>query len=128
MNKNYAKRDEIIFGKALEDNDYMGGIKVFGDLPHDKLQQLLDLDFADPDDAQNASPTIGKFLEFLKKHPEVKTHGYVVAPERDDYRVTIEGIHYEGTISEELRKDFKDLCKGADEKVIGKKKLFCWWD
>jgi len=50
--------------------------------------------------------------------------------ERDDYRVTIEGLECNEHCDEETVKKFKRFCKNADDKSINLKKpyFYSWWD
>ena len=78
-------------------------------------------------DKQNEAPTLGEFLEFMKLHPEFKAHGYIVSNDRDDRRITIEGL--EGTAKDELSlTEFKNLCEYADEFRCENGNCFSWWD
>ena len=123
MNKNEAKRNQILYGKAKA-ND----AERFSSLSLDNLVKLANEKFIDPEEAQNDSPTVQEFGEFMVKHPGVTAHGYSICRERDDYRVSLEGIEFKGEVSIELMSDFVQFCNGADELVTEPNHLFAWWD
>jgi hypothetical protein len=128
MNHDYKKRDEIMdlnvtWGK--DDFDELIWVELIS-LP--VLEKLVEERFVDPESRQNASPTVQAFLEFMRKYPSVTAHGYVVSPERPDYRVSIEGLFVaKKKVTPELKQEFINLCKDADElRMDGD--LFSWWD
>lgn len=127
LNADYKTRDQIIFGE-YNDQNYLGGTKRFEQLSLEKLESLVGNNFIDLDDCQNLSPTVQEFLTFMKNHPKVYAHGYVVSHNRNDYRVSIEGLSYEGKVSKELLFDFVKLCRQADEFVANEHELYAWWD
>lgn len=124
-NKNQKKRDTIIFGENKP--EYWGGISHFGDMDAKTLKKLIDLKYADPEEAQNYSPTLSEFYGFISRNNGFTVHGYVVAKERDDYRVSIEGVA--GNSS-----DINDICAfsefthGADEFECSPGHQYSWWD
>jgi hypothetical protein len=124
MNKDQALRDSII---GVTDS-YHGGCAHYNNLTLEKLQKLIDNDFIEMDEAQNEAPTIEEFYNFLKKYPKFTVHGYVVEKERDDYRVSIEGLEYKGKITFEMEKDFTEFCKHADDLICKQNKLYSWYD
>jgi len=130
LNKNHLRRDQIIFGDKTP--EYLGGVASFTGLTVKKLGELLRRNFADPEDCQNDSPSIKEFYEFAKKysHLSIGFHGYVVSPERDDYRVSIEGLEYMGHLTTELAVDFTNLCRDADDFSVDTQQgfLYCWYD
>jgi len=126
MNKDVNKRDQILFEENFDESKYSGGIRYFENLILNKLELLLKEDFIDKDESQNSSPTTKEFLEIIKKEPGLTCHGYAVSIERDDYRVSIEGI--EGQLNDiKLIEELND----ADEFTIMNKDpltIYCWWD
>ena len=128
LNKDIKRRDELIFGKYSPEG-YLGGIKRFGGLTLDKLETLLKEKFADPDEAQNASPTIAEFRDFLLDYPSYTAHGYAVSDDRSDYRVTIEGVGKTGGYdSAEELEAFISMFRCADEFMADRDGMFCWYD
>ena len=128
FNRDIKTRDEIIFGE-YDEKKYHGGVRRFENLDLTALEKLVDQKFIDLEDAQNASPTVEEFLAFMKAYPDYTAHGYtVVNIDRNDYRVTLEGIgkNYEANDKEEL-KDFVKMFHSADELCIDKT-MYCWYD
>ena len=107
---------------------YLGGCTSFKGLTLSQLNLLLDENFIDPEECQNCSPNTMEFKQFLEMYPEATLHGYIVTPDRDDYRVTIEGLEYHGEVSKELLSDFIDEFRYADEFEYGDDYLYCWFD
>lgn len=130
MNKNVDLRDQILFGTDFIENDYIshGGIKRFSKLSVNGLQALIDNSFIDVNDCQNLAPTVQEFLDFARKYDDYMFHGYAVAPYREDYRVSIEGIEkFTPMSSKEEEKDFLDTFAEADDLYhIGH--IYCWFD
>jgi hypothetical protein len=71
-----------------------GDIARFRDLPWTTAAQLLSVLSAEElADQQNSAPTLGSVLVAAVGHPrEVEVHGYLVPPNREDERLTAEGI------------------------------------
>jgi hypothetical protein len=129
LNKNYNLREQILFGEDYDAAHYrMGGIRYFEISPV-KLANLVQLGFADPHDAQNSAPSIEEFIEFFNEQfsKEWYVHGYAVSPERDDYRVSVEGCGKHGEPTQEEICDFVLLFRHADELQVGDC-LYCWYD
>jgi len=128
LNRDIETRDKLIYRK-YRPNFYTqgGGIRHFTDLDAKTLQELVDMNFADPEDKQNDSPTLGEILEFLKKYPAYTAHGYSVSAERPDYRVSIEGVE-KGIPSESVQEfqDYMALFRNADE--FSNTTMYCWFD
>ena len=78
------------------------------------MATLISEGFADPEDAQNSAPTFKEIMDFVEVHPDFTAHGYIVTPERDDYRVTVEGV--EGWTDDcEEERAFAKMFRCADE-------------
>jgi hypothetical protein len=125
LNINQEERDEIIF--SIGSPIYSGGVAHFKGLSHEKLQELVDKNFAEVDDTQNSAPSLGKFLEFMKNHPSFLAHGYVVNKDREDYRVSIEGLEGKSKNEEEM-KAFVELQTYPDEFESVSGEQWCWYD
>lgn len=108
--------------------EYLGGCQRFSGLTLEALNLLLDELFIDPEECQNCSPNTIEFKAFLEAYPECTLHGYIVTPERDDYRVTIEGLGYHGEVSKEMLMDFINTFRIADEFTCDDDYLYCWFD
>ena len=107
---------------------YLGGCESFKGLTLEALDLLLDEDFIDPEECQNCSPTTMEFKDFMDMYPECTLHGYIVSPERHDYRVTIEGLEYCGDVPKEMLKLFINAFRHADEFICDDDYLYCWFD
>jgi hypothetical protein len=127
LNKNYEFRDEIIFGRKLGKEDYLGGCKRFERIDYHQLAMLIALDYIDLEECQNESPTTREIFNFMMKYPNVLAHGYVISPERIDYRITLEGVDgsKENKTTQFIR-DFSELFHNADEFDIDTG--YCWYD
>ena len=111
----------------LDTDDKFGGVNHFENLSSDTLQTLVDKGYADLDDKQNDAPTLGEFLSFMKQYPEFTAHGYVVSNDRNDRRISIEGL--EGnTTDEHVIEAFKELSEYADELDCENGHCRCWFD
>ncbi len=127
FNKDYKTRDQLL-GIQADWTSQSGGIEYIETITIDQLEKLLTDKFIDPNDYQNESPTTRTFYEFMARFPNVSAHGYAVSPERDDYRVTIEGLYVkESDVTSELKKQFSELCQEADE-YYDQGELYSWWD
>ena len=107
---------------------YLGGCKSFKGLTLSQLNLLLEENFIDPEECQNSSPTTIEFKEFLDRYPECTLHGYIVTPERSDYRVTIEGLEYCGDVPRDMLVDFINEFRYSDNFICDEDYLYCWFD
>lgn len=130
LNKDYKKRNEIIFGDDDVDSkdNWLGGTRRFESLDLEQLELLIKNKFIDLEECQNCSPSVADFRDFMKQYPEVMAHGYAVSHNRDDYRVSLEGLWFRGNVSKKMLLDFVHLCRHADEFVTGDDELYAWWD
>ncbi|MGS2614221.1 hypothetical protein ACVCAH_06775 [Micromonospora sp. LZ34] len=118
------RRDSLI---GIDPADpYTGGIASFGDLDAADLAALIEARFADPYERQNAAPTVWQIFRFLCEHPQVRAAGYVVSPDRPDYRTSLESI-YAPRIDADLRAAAERFCVDA-EAVTLDGGLECFWD
>ena len=90
MNKNFELREKIIYGDHIP-TKYFGGCRNFS-CTREVIQELLENDFIDPKECQNDSPSVQEFFDFTEGFDDVEFECYEISPDRDDYRVTIEGI------------------------------------
>jgi len=103
------------------------GVRHFANLDANTLEKMIELGFADPEEKQNEAPTIGEFLEWMKVNPSYKAHGYVVCVERNDYRLSVEGVDGCGKDWEEVRR-FQLMFQDADEFDIEENYQRAWYD
>jgi len=125
FNRAASERDRVV---GISDaGDYeAGGVAHFDGLDATGLAVLLEERFVDPDDRQNASPTVWEIFRFLCSHPTVRAAGYVVSPDREDYRTSIEAIKAPA-IDAHLRADARAFCTDTDGLELGDS-LECFWD
>ena len=80
-------------------------------------------------DRQNKSPPMSKFLEFAKKCPRAKFNSYVIGKEREDERITVDGVTFPKQC---MRKAKSVLLKTAhaspDENWKVNSSTRWWWD
>jgi hypothetical protein len=114
---------------------YQGGVASFCNVSTETLRRLVDSGYADPDDAQNDAPTTGRLLEWLESHPSFTAHGYTVSHQREDCRVSLEGVELNRAPTAQEREDFLALVSegspdgGIDGEVVdGPNRLYVWWD
>ena len=131
MNKNYKRRDEIIFG-AYKKEKYSGGVRRFN-CSRETILNLLEEDFISPDECQNCSPYVKDFVEYTEGIDETKFECYAVSPDRDDYRVSIEGVDFiiPDTDYDKVTMAV-DISRSADEFSFEHAKtnyyIHAWWD
>ena len=125
MNK---KREVIIFGRELNENEWNGGTKSFESLNLYQINQLLEIGALDLEDTQNNAPSVGKIIEFIKKNPRFVAHGYVVSESRPDCRISFEGVKLEGLSTEEEKKAFIEVFRHADDLEFDNNFLYAWYD
>ena len=93
MNKDFKRRDEIIFG-SYEPDKYLGGCRSFS-CSYETMKTLVENNFIEMNECQNCSPYTKDFMEILQGVDNVSFEAYAISPDRDDYRVTIEGVDIE---------------------------------
>lgn len=127
LNKDVATRDKMIFG-SYDKSKYSGGIRHFENLDLDTLKHLLEKNFVDRAENQNDSPTIGEIVDFMKKYDGYTGHGYAVEVEREDYRVSLEGVSKDRAAdSEEELNEFRFVFGNADN-LSDSGQMYCWFD
>lgn len=133
MNKDYKRRDEIIFGNYDENRYKMGGCCRF-EMDASKFEQLIQEEFLDPNENQNESPTTAEFQEYIEGCEDwVEFEAYAISPDRSDYRVTVEGVNVwiPSDQKEKLCK-YVEAFRDADEFNISTDEngfhLRAWWD
>lgn len=125
-------RDRMIFEGSVQWGETYGGVKNFSNLSLEKLQQLIDQRFADPEAGHNNSPTIREFMEFAQQQARkgfaFNFEGYAVSPDREDYRVSIDGIIFNGSCPHQLIVEFQEFVGDPDEIDLEPYYLRAWWD
>lgn len=112
---------------GVDDKNFFGGCSRFEGMNAKTLQLLVDKGYADLEDNTNGSTTLGEYLEFMKEHPRFKAHGYIISNDREDRRITIEGLEAKRVTIKEMVA-FTNLDRFADE--FEATQLYCrsWWD
>jgi hypothetical protein len=89
----------------------------------------LENDFVDLEDCQNESPTAKEFKEFAEKYKneDLCFIGYLISPEREDYRVSITGIEAKSQDCKFID-EFIKLFSRADEFECSQGYQRCWYD
>ena len=133
FNRDWRRRNEILklhlrTGPPYDALDFNKGYGHFSSLSVETAEHLLQEQFLDPDEKQNDSPPTHVFIAFMRRYPGVTAHGYFIGPDRDDYRVTIEGIAYHGPISAEMSEEAKRLFGSADDFDLKGDSLYVWYD
>jgi hypothetical protein len=101
-------------------------------LTWEQLNELVQVGGADPENAQNDSPTIGEFLdEVAHLGGRIRFIGYIIYPPRSDCRVSVEGFEGFGLTADEAldlaaryRADEFDKARQPD----GTYDVRFWWD
>lgn len=126
-NKDYETRDTFLFGGYNKDLYRFGGTCGIDNISATDIKYLMDMKFIDPDECQNYSPSTKEIYDFINKHPQFYAFGYAVSPERDDYRITLEGIRSDDEdLGVEDLKDFIEFAHRADELDVRPPRA--WWD
>lgn len=112
---------------GVDDKNFFGGCSRFEGMNAKTLQLLVDKGYADPEDNQNGSTTLGEYLEFMKEHPRFKAHGYIISNDREDRRITVEGLEARNVTIKEIVA-FTELDRCADEFEATQKYCRSWWD
>jgi hypothetical protein len=133
FNRDWQRRDAILQPFTRTDGPFAGfdtggDIFFFQGVRAEAVAQLLAEGYLDPDERQNDSPSASEFFAFMQRHPEVLAHGYATSIEREDYRVTIEGVSYRGPVSEQLRREVVQLFGSADECRVEPNGMYVWYD
>lgn len=128
---NADEREQLVFHRDYDPKFYQrGGIARYKDVPLSAIKVLAEKGYLNPDAMMDRGATIQDFIDFVEKHnPEEWTfHGYVVSSDREDSRVSIEGIESKGKLSKEDQIDFLLEFRLADELDIEKGVAYCWYD
>ena len=125
MNKQQDERRREILGLDIT--------TIEQDITHvdftvEQLDLLIKEGFLDPESSQNDSPTAQEFCEFIREHPDFVAHGYLISAEREDCRITLEGIKSTGDSIPKDRGEFVKLCRRAHEFRVESGRLYAWWD
>lgn len=100
----------------------------FDRMPPGEAKLAMDKGWIDPEDAQNDAPTAAELIDFALKWKDLgcTLSGYVVSPNREDTRVTIDSIECDipEYVSREFVEAWEQLGFRADERSLTR----LWWD
>ena len=101
----------------------------FDSMTPETARKLMNMGYADPEDSQNGAPTFEEMTVFCEKHPGFKLHGYVIGGDRDDARVTAEGVQGTAQNLEDML-DFIETFRCADDCDTNRETrgCYCWYD
>jgi len=102
--------------------EFFGGVEHYTGLDLATLKLLIEKGYADPKDQQNCAPSIGEIVKVMERNPGLTAHGYWVSRERDDARISVEGV--EGP----LKPEFLPMFKHADDLQYDGETIYCWFD
>lgn len=128
----FEEREQIIFHRHYDPANYEGGgICKFKKISYATVKKLLEKGYLLPDESCECSPEASEFVNFVEEHDPDNWffHGYVVSADRDDTRVTIEGIGSYKPLDPDSLIDFLQFFRIADEIMDEKgKPVYCWYD
>lgn len=129
MFQKYTTKQDNERYKLLNVNkeDGFGGYTRYDFANIETLKTLIQKGYLNPHEAFNDSPCVFEFIEFMEKYPEFKAHGYIVDNERDDRRISIEGVRGYPQ-SAEAAEAFEDMFHRADEFNTSEDEFYCWYD
>ena len=109
----------------------------FSKMPHEVIDELIKVGYADPEDRQNWAPSLQELNTFMRswtsleghEGAEITGHGYIIMPPRDDARVTLEGIAGKGLSVLGMQDAIAELRHADDfEFNIEDGVFYSWWD
>lgn len=95
MKKDLKKQwEDIMELLNVSEEDISGGIVYLDKITLDQVNKIKEIakDFYNDDDRQNNSPSCKELIDFVEENPQFIFEGYIVTPEREDYRFTITAI------------------------------------
>jgi|AKVG01.1.fsa_nt_gi hypothetical protein len=124
-------REQVVFGRSIDwEEESVGGVVRFKDLKTEDAKRLMKAGEIDPEGRQNNSPMASEFIKFMDSvdDHDIRAIGYMVAPDRSDSRITIEGLRVDESISRDLMLRFTNKFRMADEFTVEEDYLRCWYD
>ena len=123
----FELRDELL-RPYVSDEATHGGISRFKSLPSGVLEKLIFHGFVHLGKWNSCPGVQTLFLPFLLRHPDFTAHGYAVSKEREDSRITIEGIECDASMTIETVIDFANSFRRADDFTLSPSRARCWYD
>lgn len=93
-NKDYNRRDQIIFGEDYNPEEYVCGHRYFYHIPFEKIKKLIDEKFVNIDHSVAYPAQLYSLLEYGEKHKNVSYSGCAFSPEDGKYRTVINEIYH----------------------------------
>ena len=123
-------RDQIISGEPYDSERYTGGTRYFDKLTVQQIRKLDIEGLLDRNETQNYAPSVGDIYDFLANQDGDGwyAHGYVVSPERDDFRLSFEGAGKSSSPTMKQLQDFISMFRYADDFDVGGDGLYAWFD
>jgi hypothetical protein len=120
------EREDLVFGHRI-DWETTSAVKFEG-LSTTTARELLDAGYVDPEASCGASPTMEEMVAFMERYGEsapesageMSAHGRMLAPDRPDGGVVIEGLKYLGPTSDEFIREFAALFYEAESFMLEK--------
>lgn len=107
---------------------FKGDVQRYSDLAPGMARLLVELGAIDRHESQNNSPSFGDLIDLAEEFG-LTLHGYRVPPERDDERISCEGLA--GTVSRgKAIALLLSAVRDADDLQYDENtgEFFCWWD
>ncbi len=128
-NPDRARRDELL---GFSELPARGSVEAFCELDARSLRALLDEGFVDATRRHHDSPTPRDFAAFMERWPQVRAHGFIDQPVREDARIVIEGLecdldHVASMVRDALREEFSWFCGDAAEFFDEADYVYSWW-
>ena len=136
--KDFQKRDEIIFGKVVDwqNRQFPPGVcERFEELDAEGIRKLIALGFMRLSQTMNSTPTVESFLQFAdemeQKRVTFEFEAFAFDPRFEENQdVVLEGIYYQGDYAPEIGLAFAKFVSAysPDVLLIEDKFLHSWWD
>jgi hypothetical protein len=120
----FKARDKFVLDNARPDFQYCKEVDVragkydifcFDGMTYNDALTAVKAGWLNPKEAQNESPTVKVIMDFLKACPAFVAQGYVVAPIREDTRISFEGVIAKTPPSPKEIKAYIEMFRQADE-------------
>lgn len=83
---------DILEKLNIPEDEELGGL-IYLDLNKDDIKEIISHSaFSDTDISHNYAPVTQMFINFINDNPQFIAEGYLVNPNRDDYRFEIVGV------------------------------------
>ena len=87
----------------------------FEDMDVHVAKQCVIRGWLDLNEKQNDSPTVGEIIKFMESNPSFSAHGYIVSGNREDTRISFEGVKATMTPEKHEIVNYIDMFRTADE-------------